>query len=233
MKINYVLHPNPITPDPDDCRAIVVNRTIYSVKDIVKQITGEGSILKETECNAVIEAFLKKIGLNLIEGICFQSEHLSVGIEITGVFINDKDKFDATRHFVYPNLNPGKTWKENLYTAKLERVFTEENKPKPESIIDMKSKTSDQSLSPGGMAELQGQMLKIDQALNDEGIFLISENGGIETKVDYLHQNYPKSLQFEIPENLVPGTYKIHVRNRAHNGKTIRIGILEYSLHVA
>jgi hypothetical protein len=233
MKINYVLHPNPITPDPYDCRAVVVNKTVSTVKDIVKQITGEGSILKETECNAVIEAFLKRIGINLAEGISFQSEYFSVGIGISGVFINDKDKFDATRHFIYPNLNPGKPWKESLAEAKLERVTTEENKPRPDSIVDMKSKTNDQTLSPGGMAELQGQMLKIDETSPDEGIFIVSENGGGETKVSYLYMNYPKSLQFEIPESLTTGTYKIQVRNRSHNGKSLRIGILEYSLNVA
>jgi hypothetical protein len=233
MKINYVLHLNLMTPDPLDCRAVVVNRTIYTVKDIVKQITGEGSILKETECNAVIESFLKKIGSNLADGICFQSEYFSIGVEISGVFDNDKDKFDANRHMIYPNLSAGKPWKENVALAKLEKVTTEENKPRPESLVDMKSKTNDQVLSPGGMAELMGQKLKIDETTPDEGIFLISENGGGETKISYIYLNYPKNLQFEVPEGLVAGNYKVEVRNRSHNGKGLRIGRLEQTLNVA
>lgn len=232
MKINYVLHLNLMTANPDDCRAVVVNRTNYSVSDIVKQITGEGSILKETECNAVINAFLKRVGTNLSEGISFQSEYFSVGIEIGGVFINDKDRFDATRHQIYPNLKPGKQWKESLNGAQLEKVSSEENKPRPESLMDIKSKNSDQTLSPGGMAELVGQMLKIDETAADEGIFIISENGGDVTKVSYLHINYPKNLQFEIPEGLAPGNYRVEIRNRAHKGKTIRTGSLDYTLQV-
>jgi hypothetical protein len=232
MKINYVLHPNLMTQDPDDCRAVVVNRTTYSVTDIVKQITGEGSILKETECNAVINAFLKKLGSNLSEGICFQSDYFSVGIEISGVFINNKDKFDAGRHQVYPNLHPGKQWKESLANAQLEKVSAEENKPKPENLLDLKSKSSNQTLSPRSMADLTGQLLKIDETAADEGIFIISENGGGETKVSYLHINYPKNLQFEVPETLAPGNYKIEVRNRAHKGKTTRTGTLEFTLQV-
>ncbi len=233
MKINYVLHPNLMTPDPDDCKATVVNRTTYSIDDVVKQITNEGSILKQTECYAVIDAFFRKLGLNLAEGISFRSEYFSLGIEISGVFTNDKDKFDVNRHMIYPNLNPGKPWKESLAEAKLEKVFAEENKPRPENIIDLKSKTSDQTLSPGGMAELQGLMLKIDETAADEGIFIVSENGGGETKVNYLYMNYPKSLQFEIPESIIAGTYKIEVRNRAHNGKGLRIGRLDQTLNVA
>lgn len=233
MKINYVLHPNLMTPDPDDCKATVVNRTTFNLDDVVKQLTSEGSILKQTECYAVIDAFLRKLGLNLAEGISFRSDYFSLGIEMSGVFINDKDKFDANRHMVYPNLKPGKPWKDSLANIQFEKVTADENKPRPENIIDLKSKTIDQILSPGGMAEVQGTLLKIDETTTDEGIYIISENGGGETRVNYLYNNYPKSLQFEIPEGLSAGTYKIEVRNRAHSGKSLRIGRLEQSLNVA
>jgi hypothetical protein len=233
MKINYVLHPNTITPDQNVWKANVVNKTVFNIDDVVKQITGEGSILKLTECNAVINAFLSKIGTNLADGIFFQSDYFSVSTEISGVFAEETDKFDVNRHLIYPNLNAGKPWKESLAIAKLEKVTTDENKPKPESFVDMKSKTNDQTLTPGGMAELQGEMLKIDETADDEGIFIVSGNGGGETKVAYLHQNYPKCLQFEVPEILKQGSYKVEVRNRAHKGKTIRVGILEFTLNVA
>jgi hypothetical protein len=233
MKINYVLHPNLMTPDPDDCKASVVNRTVFYIDDIVKQMTGEGSILKPTECYAVIDSFLTRIGFNLAEGICFSSEYFSVGMEISGVFVNDKDRFDPNRHMVYPNLKPGKEWKSRLAEVQLEKVTADENKPKPENVIDMKSKTSDQQLSVGGMAEIQGDMLKIDENAVDEGIFIISENGGGEIKVSYLYQNYPKNLQFEIPDSLKAGSYRLEVRNRAHKGKGLRAGSLDFSLIVA
>jgi hypothetical protein len=233
MKIYYALHPNLMTPDPNDCKANVVDRTVYTLDDLIKQMTAEGSILKPTECYAVIDSFLSRIGLNLAEGIGFSSEFFSLSIEMSGVFVNDKDKFDANRHQIYPNLRPGKAWKENLALAKVEKVVADENKPRPENIIDMKSKTSDQILSPGGMAELQGFMLKVDETASDEGIFILSEESKSEVKVNYLFQNYPKTIQFEIPDSLTAGTYKIEVRNRAHNGKGLRIGKMEQVLNVA
>jgi hypothetical protein len=75
MKISFVLHPNPITSDPDDRRAMVVNRTTFSVDDVIKQITGEGSILKGIECYAVVDAFMSRIGQNHADGVGFQSEN--------------------------------------------------------------------------------------------------------------------------------------------------------------
>jgi hypothetical protein len=233
MKINYVLHPNLMTAEPYSFKAMAVKRTTYNIDNVVEQITGEGSILKITECYAVIDAFLRQVGFNLKEGICFHSEYFSLSPEISGVFNDDKDKYDPERHQVYPNVKPGKTWKENMANAKLEKMVADENKPQIENVIDMKTKTIDQSLSPGGMAEIRGQLLKIDETANDEGIFIISENGGGETKVSYLYENFPKTLQFEIPEGLTAGNYKIEVRNRAHKGKAVRIGILNYSLNVA
>ncbi len=232
MGVKYVLHKNPITPDPDDCRAVVVNTRIFTIPDIVKQITGEGSILKETECVAVTEAFLKKIGSNLTEGIGFQSNYFSVGIDMQGVFINEDDKYDVNRHTIYANLSAGKPWKENLVKVSFEKVTADENKPKLLSIFDIKSKTNNQTLTPGGMAELHGQLLKIDETATDEGMYFISENGGSEMKVSYIYNNYPKSVQFEVPETLSAGNYRLEVRNRAHNGKSVRKGLLENSLVV-
>ena len=227
------MHPNLITANPDVWRAIVVNRNIYFIEDVVKQMTGEGSILKETECVAVIMSFLKRIGLNLAEGIGFQSEYFSAGIGMSGNYTDDKDKFDSDRHQIYPNLSPGKIWKESLANVRPEKVVADENKPRPESIVDMKSKTNNLNLTPGGMAEVQGQLLKINETVSDEGIFIISTNGGGETKVNYLYQNYPKNLQFEIPVTLTSGSYKLEVRNRAYNCKILRIGRLEITLNVA
>lgn len=232
MKITYVLHKNPIAPDPDACRAIVVQTQMLGIPDVVKQITGEGSILKETECTAVTEAFLKKIGSNLADGIGFHCDYFSVSIEIQGVFKDDKDKFDANRHHIYPNVTPGKPWKENLNNAKLEKVAAEENKPKPATLFDFKSKTLNQTITPGGMAELQGEQLKIDDTAADEGIFFISGNGGGEIKVAYVYQNFPKTLQFEVPEGLAAGTYTIEVRSRQQNCKSIRSGKLAQTVNV-
>ena len=233
MEINYVLYPNPITPNPDDCRAVIVNKSNYVTDQVIVQITGEGSILKPTECNAVIDAFHRQIGLNLAQGHGFSCEYFSVNIEIQGVFENNKDKLDLSRHTIYPNMMPGKPWKENAQTAKVIKLLAEENKPKLISIFDMKSKTTNQTLTPGSMAEIQGTALKLDETVPDEGVFIISENDGPEVKISYFFQNFPKNLLFEIPDSLTPGSYKIEVRNRAYNCKSLRTGLLTHSLSVS
>ena len=233
MGIKYVLHKNPITSAPNDCKAAVIDTVIYDIDKLVEQITGEGSILKTTESVAVGNALLRQIGINLREGIGFHSKYFDVTIGMTGVFENEQDKYDSNRHEVYPILKASDEWRENIQKAVIEKAEASENKPKPTGIFDLKSKTNDQTMTPGGMAELHGQLLKIDETTTDEGLYFIPENGGSEIKVSYIYNNYPKSIQFEIPESLTAGNYKLEVRNRAHHGKTIRKGTLEFSLNVA
>ncbi|NJO92033.1 MAG: DUF4469 domain-containing protein, partial [Chloroflexia bacterium] len=179
------------TPDPDDCRPIVVNTQIFNVDDVVKQITGEGSILKVTESVAVSNALLRQIGLNLSQGIGFHCDYFDVSIDMRGVYINENDTYDSKRHTIYANLRAGKPWKENLAKAKVEKVTPDENKPGIVVLFDLKSKTANETLTPGGMAEIQGQLLKADTTADDEGIYFVLENGGGEIKVAYIYQNFP------------------------------------------
>jgi hypothetical protein len=230
MKIKYALHQNPILKNPANCRAIIVNRTTNSIEDIVNQITSEGSILKETECVAVINSFLKRISHNLSEGVFFQSEYFSVAAEISGVFTDENDKFDISRHALYTNLKPGKTWKASLDKVQLEKLSPKETGPKPEMMIDMRTKARASSVLPGSMVEIKGQRLKVDETAVDEGVFFISQNGDSETKVDFIYQNYPKSLQFAIPENMDKGVYVVEVRKRGQNCKSLKTGQLKQSI---
>ena len=72
--IEISLVDNKLTKDnPYDRMGMVQNRKIKTVADIVKQLTAEGSILKRTECDAVIHSTLRTITRNLIEGYEFRS----------------------------------------------------------------------------------------------------------------------------------------------------------------
>jgi len=66
--------------------------------------------------------------------------------------------------------------------------------------------------------------------------FILNNNGNGKNTIlqtAYFYLLYPKNLQFEIPESLVAGSFTIEVRNRAHGGKTLRTGKLDYTLQVA
>lgn len=74
--LNYALYRNPLTEGEDDYTAIAQSLLNKNIKDIIHQITKPRSILKETECVAVIHDFFKAIAENLGEGYGFNRENL-------------------------------------------------------------------------------------------------------------------------------------------------------------
>ena len=218
--------------DPNDRMAVVQNRKYKTVDDIVDQLTIEGSILKPTECEAVITGVLRTITKNLREGYGFQSDYFSLTPSVSGVFINDEDRFDATRHQVELNLRLSAPMKEALAQMKVEVIPHASPTPVIKQVFDQKSKTTNDRLTPGHTLDITGELLKIeDQAANEQGVFLVNTNKD-EVKMPYLYQNTPKTLQVELPDNLKRGTYRLEVRTAVYNIKEVRTGFAPFTLTV-
>lgn len=233
MALKYALYDNPLTPDPTDFAAKVQNQQNKTIKDVINQITGSGSILKPTECNAVLTAFFNQIAQNISEGTGFYSEYFSLSPSMRGVFTDEDDRFDPTRHELVINLVGGKSFKEALNSMQLEKVKPSlPNQPQVVRFYDIMSDTTTQ-ITKGGLIELKGERLKVNEDEADEGIFIINTADATATKVARMHQNYPGNLQALVPASLAAGSYTIEVRNRAHKGKEIRTGRLEATLTVA
>jgi hypothetical protein len=232
MALKYALFDNKMTEDPDDYMAIIQEAQNKNLDDIIKQITVAGSILKETECRAVIRDFLKKLAENAQEGIGFLNDYFSINFSIQGVFKDADDRYDPKRHSILMNLTANTELKKSLDFIKVEKVSPNIPQPIVHQLYDMLSNTTNATLSGNGMAEIKGEKLSINTAEADEGIFLINVATATETKVSLIHNNEPKKLQFLVPTGLQAGTYKVEVRNRAHRGKDIRKGVLGVDLTV-
>lgn len=223
----YSLVDNPLTVDnKEDCRAQVQNYLYRGVEDVVKQITIPGSILKDTECVAVINAFFKVVTTNLEEGIGFESDYLALSQTIGGVFVNKDDRYDPARHHVNLNLRVGEPMKEALTRVPVQKVKTSVPLPKIESVYDRKSRTTGQWITAGHSGDIAGDLLKItDPESAVQGVFLVNTEKKEEVKIPYLHQNTAKKLQVEWPGTLKPGQeYRLEVRTAVHGGKEVRTG---------
>lgn len=219
--------------DPNDRMAIVQNRKQKSVADIVDQLTVEGSILKPTECEAVINGVLRTMVKNLREGYGFQSDYFSLTPSVSGVFIDDKDRFDPSRHQVELNLRLSAPMKEALTQVNVEVIPHTTPMPVIKTVFDRKSKTTDDQMTPGHTLEIAGERLKIvDTEADEQGVFLVNTQRAEEVKVPHLFQNTPKSLHAELPDTLSTGTYRLEVRTAVHNAKEIRTGFASFTLTV-
>lgn len=232
MSFKYSLIPNKLTPDPDDYLAVPQDTVIKTKEDIIKEITGEGSILKETESYAVVNAFFKRIADNLEQGIGFSCEYFTIKPAIQGVFMSEDDHFDDERHLKYPNLYPSEKLKLAVEKMDVTRVSPTTHNPTPKRFYDIISDTTNDRVTPGSTAELHGERLKVETEDEAQGVYFIHAESREETKVERYHTNYPKTLMIIVPSTLQPGTYQLEVRNTPYRVKTLKTGVLDYLLTV-
>lgn len=225
MSLEIRLVPNHLTKRENDYMAVVHNVVFKNLNDIIKQITVHGSIMKETECVAVINAYWDAIGENIENGIGFSSRQINITPRAGGVFGSSEDYFDEGRHWKDVTISAGVKLKKNINNMKVKIVRSLPNLPSVKSFFDIQTQTSNQKITPGHMADITGDMLKIQG--ENAGVFFINKDSGHEFAVERIHGNLPKKLTIIIPEDLIPGFYKLEVRTHINRSKEIRTGTLE------
>ncbi len=230
--MNYSLVENRLTEEPDDYMARTVSLTTKKRSDLVKDITGPGSILKETECNAVINNYWKKIIDYVGQGALYRDEHIGVRIDIVGVFMGEDDRFDPERHELKLSIIPSNELKNALSNVSLTKVKAEKTVPEIDQVYDWGSNTTNQVLTPNDTIEISGDNLKVYEDGSEQGVFFINNGNGAEVKASVIRTNEPMTLSLRVPA-LESGQYRIEVRNTARNAKTMRIGMSPVSFTVA
>ncbi len=233
MALQYSLVPNELTPDPNDCRAKIENLRKHNVEKIIEQLTVSGSIFKVPETRAIISAFLGQLKSNLQEGIGFSSEYFDLEPNIQGVFISGDDRFDDTRHYRVVNMIVRNQFNEALDNLKVQCVSNIELFPSVKQVYDVMSSTTNQKLTPGGTAEVEGDLLRFDTEKVTQGVFLINIATKEEIRVDKVYHIYRKSLSFVVPATLTAGTYELQVRNTVFSKENMREGKLKANLTVS
>jgi len=230
MSLKISLELNNLTERPDDYMAVVRNVVYKDFSGILKQLTGPGSILKETECVAVINAFWGAIGENLKEGIGYSSEFVNITPAAGGVFDSDSESFNENKHWKDVNLTAGTELRKATRDMKIEIVHATAPVPYVKSFFDISTERANQSITPGFMADITGDMLKIEG--DNSGVFFINTATNTGTASPRVHVNEPKKLTVMIPADLDQGSYKIEVRTHVRNSKELRTGVLNAILTV-
>lgn len=230
--LKYALYRSQLNGRQNTYTAIPQAYEIKNIEDIIHQLTGPGSILKETECVAVIHDFFKALSSQLHEGHGFSCDYMRIHPKITGVFEGKEDVFDPKRHQKKLSIVATNVLKDVLNELKLEKVQPIGSQAEIKSVYDLKSRQTDGILSPGHLIEIHGQKLKLNTELADEGIFLINNADELEIKISQLHTNRPGKLAAMLPDNLASGTYLLEVRNRPIRNKTLTTGVHMEHLNV-
>jgi hypothetical protein len=229
MALRYGLIANHLTDDPNDCMAVTTDNDSVTVEAIVEKMIGKGSTVTRAEALSVIEEFEYAVVDEVQKGNLVHTDLFKIAPSITGVFVNSEDGFDASRHAVKLNLNPGKRLNEAIKNMELKKVEITSPMPVLQQFINLKSNVINENFSPGQVASIKGSLLKFDSADTLQGIFFIADDG-TETKVENVIKNKPSELLFFVPEDLNSGSYRVEVRCIFQNTKKLRSGQLATEL---
>jgi len=231
MSIKYSLIPNHLSADPDDYMAIVQDQPVRTIEDVINEIVDRGSTITKPDILSVVEEYQAVIAKFLRSGDRLNTPLFKTKASIKGVFGNQTDRFDRSRHYIRLNVSPGSRIGEIADALSVEKVSATKARPVLELFKDFATDTQNETVTPGSGAEIRGSHLKVDPEDPDQGIFFIAFDGS-ETKVDMIMRNMPANLIFMIPDGLASGEYDVEVRALLQGHTNMRSGRLNEALMV-
>ncbi len=218
---------------PITYRAVAKDVTYVGIEDAIRALTRSGSILKHTECFAVIHSFLDYLNEQVAEGNGFLSPYFRLTPGIRGVFSSDEDAYDPRRHRPSVNFRPGKRMQQAMQRMKVRSLDAQLPAPAPSGFQDWKSDASNRTVTPGHSGVVTGERLKItDPSDSEQGVFFIHLLTRQRYRASDVHHNYPQQLLISVPESLPPGDYRLEVRSAFGTIAPVRTGILAKTLTV-
>lgn len=228
--LKYHLAENLLTSDPDDYMAQVEVSKSFTIDDVISEMLKRGTSLTRTDVTAVLNLEHQVIGDLVAEGYAINLPLCNGTPSISGIFTGPADSFDTNRHYIRYNLNPGTVIRDAAKEIKTEKTNPVDKLPYIEQYVDVASQTSGDTLTPGGIGELNGSRLNFDATDAEQGVWFTATNG-TETKVAAIAMNKPSKLIFMVPA-LAAGEYQVVVRVKFKGSKSLRETLLRKVLTV-
>lgn len=227
--MKYYLVENKMTENPDDFTARVTQQETVGYKEIIKMATRRGLTLTDTELNSAITELMYTINEVLGNGKVVVTPFARFSPSISGVFNGKDDVYDSGRHKIKINCSVGKDIKADKENIMREKVKYTIAQPIIDGFLNFATQENN-VLSPGGTAEISGELLKLDAMDTEQGIFF-SQNG-TTARADVIIHNLPSKLIFNIPVALTPGDYQLEIRNRTNGSSKLKNVIFSELLQV-
>lgn len=222
MTLKYGLTDNGLTPDEEDQRAVMYVDEVKVLEDLVDEMIGRGSTVTKAEALSVIEEYYDAMTKFLGEGYTITTPAYNVTPRIRGVFTDKKERYDPNKHRLYLSVKPKARLKEALRHIKLEYRKSNGQQPLIDELYDLVSESTNEQLTPGGIAHLNGELLKFDGADPQQGIFFKSGNQETRVVPKMVARNMPSELIFMVPATLKKGTYQVELRTVLHGSKKLK-----------
>jgi hypothetical protein len=218
MAIHYIIRDNNLSNPSSPYFGRVIKTRTVNFDEVINRMDQSGSTVSRADILSVMETFHSVLESYLADGASVHTPHANFSSGISGVFKDKNDHFDRSRHRIIGSVNPGNRlrafYKNTTFPTRKETL--EKNRSRLESVSNQNPERAVNQARTGDMLKISGYRLRFDPQDKQEGIFLINNNRQ-EIRVNIVGLNTPRTLIFNIPENLTPGEYRLEIRS-AVNG---------------
>ena len=214
MAIQYIIRHNNLSNPSSPCFGRVIKTRTVTYEEVIKRMQQSGSTVTSADILSVMESFHSVLESYLVEGASVHTPHANFSSGISGLFTDKDDQFNRSRHRIIGSVNPGNRlrafYKKTIFSTRKKRM--EIKRPDLSSVTNQNPERSVNRARTGDMLKISGYRLGFDPQQESEGIFFIANNRQ-EIRVSIVGHNTPRSLLFNIPQNLAPGEYRLEVRS--------------------
>lgn len=212
--LKYYLVENPLAKEENSYVAHVSSPETKTLEDILKVMSGEATGLSLHQALSYFEKLTKTVSEFIKDGHCVSTPLFKVRPTISGLFVDEFDSFDPTRHKVNAKFSPGIKLSKLNAEFYMEKCDIQAYQPMLRKFTDAASTGVNAVATPGGIGTINGKHLFFDKNNLDLGVFFVpANNPGTAIRAMIYSRIFPKELSFCIPV-LEPGEYRILVKTQ-------------------
>jgi len=222
-KIRAYLYNNFLTDNPNDYMAKVASERSLSIKDICQSAAERGGAdVSAASMQHATELFLKEMAYQLCDGFSVNTGYFTATPLIKGVFDSPTANFDPKKHTVVFQFNQGDILRKESPNISVEIAGVAETGTEIAQVIDVKTGSINEILTPKHNLKIAGSRLKIAGDNPDVGLRFIMQDGSyVDVDPSDLAVNNPSELIILIPE-LSSGKYKLQITTQYAISKLLK-----------
>ena len=215
------LYENFLTEDPHDFTAKVISERTLTVADICKTAVNRAKAPTTPEAmEHNVWIFLREMAYQMMNGFAFNGGYFTASAQIRGVFNNPMESFNPKKHSILFRFNQGELLRREIPNVRVQIMGVGTTGIMISHVVDQKSGSVNDLLTPGGTLKIRGGKLKIAGDHPDAGIAFEDETGTpFKVEERDIIVNRPAELIVQIPA-LIPGKYRLVINSQFSGSST-------------
>lgn len=215
MTINFTLQRNETLSDPRLCTARVRPSGTADLEAIVGYMMETATVAKP-DVLGVLEGFFRAVEYLLLDGKNVVTPIAVYRTAIQGLFVDEQDGFDPSRHAVRAAASAGARLRRAVRMgAQVNKLHGVAPAPAPKRYCDIETGQDNAALTPGGQGRVLGLHLSFDPADPQQGVFFLAADGTAVRVERPPARNKPGEVILVVPA-LPAGAYTLVCNAKRH-----------------